>query len=154
MKKPPERTGKKRGKRAELAAWLDRERPERVGEAEFSRIAAALAPVSEGYLRNLLRESGAALAPMVEGVRQSTLDELEASLGALLDEYLSADAPRRQAIRRLIITAKDHARWSLSKHPEKEEMILWMTTWLENPPLFRTWVGLRRGPAPQGAQID
>ncbi|MBZ5605195.1 MAG: hypothetical protein LAO79_23095 [Acidobacteriia bacterium] len=141
MKKPPKPTGKKRGKRAELAEWLARERPERVGEAEFGAIFQALAPVSESYLRKLLRESGIELTPMVGGVRQSTLDELESSLGGLLDEYVAGDAFRRQAIRKIVITAKDHARW----HPEgKDEMILWMTTWLENPPVFREWVRLRR----------
>jgi hypothetical protein len=24
-------------------------------------------------------------------------------------------------------------------------MILWLTTWLENPPVFREWVRIRRG---------
>jgi hypothetical protein len=44
-------------------------------------------------------------------------------------------------VRKIVITAKDHAKW----HPEgKEEMILWMTTWLENPPVFREWVALRK----------
>ncbi len=139
MKKRPERIAK-RGKRIELAEWLDRVKPERIGEAEFGEIFRALAPVSENYLRKLLRESGAPLAPIIEGVRQSNLDELEASLLALLDEYESSDAPRRQAIRKMMITAKDYARWA--KKPD--EMILWMTTWLENPPVFRTWLKLRR----------
>ena len=47
------------------------------------------------------------------------------------------------AVRRLVITAKEHARLAAripSKRPEKEEMILWLTTWLENPPVFREWV--------------
>jgi hypothetical protein len=79
---------------------------------------------------------------MVEGVRQGTLDELESSLLALLDEFERGDANRRSAVRRLVITAKDHARWA--KRAEKEEMILWLLTWLENPPVFRDWVRLRR----------
>lgn len=145
MKKPPEPIAK-RGKRSELAAWLDREKPARIGEAETGRIRQALDPISDSYLRKLLLECGVPLAPMVQGVRQSNLDELESSLVALLDEYEASDATRRQAIRRMIITAKDHARFAARKNPEKVEMILWMTTWLENPPIFRGWVHLRRNP--------
>ena len=146
MKKPLEPTGKKRGKRSELAAWLDRAQPAQIGEQEFDAIRSALAPISESYLTKLLRESGVALAPMVQGVRQSNLEELETSLLSLLDEYGRSDAQRRNAIRRIVITAKDHARWSVRRaaNPEqKQEMILWMTTWLENPAFFADWVRLR-----------
>ena len=143
MKKPPEPTVKKHGKRNDLAAWLDLACPARIGESEFERIRLALAPVSESYLRKLLRESGVPLAAVIEGVRQSNLDELQTSLLALLEEYSARDAPGRQAIRRMVITAKDHARWAARRKPEKEEMILWMTMWLENPPLFPDWVKLR-----------
>ncbi len=144
---------KKPGKRAELAAWLlarnhpDRTQVHLIGETEFEDLRGALAPVSESYLRKLLRESGAALSPMVEGVRQGSFDELEASLLAMLDEYQKADAPRRRDVRRLVIAAKDHARWASrrpAKRAEKEEMVLWILTWLENPPLFPDWVRLRR----------
>jgi hypothetical protein len=85
---------------------------------------------------------------MVEGVRQSTFAELEASLLRLLAEYQAGDPPRRMAVRRLVITAKEHARLAArnpAQRPDKEEMILWLTTWLENPPVFREWVALRRG---------
>lgn len=145
MKKPPGPIAKKRGKRIDLASWLERERPERIGEAEFAVLAAVLAPVSESYLRRLLRDCGVPLDPMVEGVRQGDLGQLEGSLLALLDRYEQGDPALRQAIRRLVITAKDHARWAVRRNPEKQEMILWMTTWLENPPLFRDWVRLRIG---------
>jgi hypothetical protein len=127
-----------------LADWLASTRPERIGEAEYESIRAALDPVSESYLRKLLRESAVPLTPLVEGVRQSSFDELEASLLALHGEYLEADASKRKQIRSLVITAKDHARWSAARHPEKAEMVLWMTMWLENPPLFPDWVKLRR----------
>jgi hypothetical protein len=120
---------------------------------------------------------------MVQGVRQQNLEELEASLTDLLHEYQQGDAARRMAVRRLVITAKDHARWAArpvaskkgasmkkvskkntlvkgeqmpgaqgatqtstaeSKEAQKEEMVLWLVTWLENPPLFPDWVRLRR----------
>jgi hypothetical protein len=142
--KPPR---KPRGKRAELAAWLEREHPAAIAPPEWDRLRTELAPVSEGYLRKLLRESGVALAAMVEGVRQDTFEALEASLLALLAEYQKADAGRQRLVRRLVIQAKDHARWAArqpGRRAEKEEMALWMLTWLENPPLFPQWVRLRR----------
>ena len=137
----------RRGKSAELTRWLEEQRPPRIGEAEFSLLRSALAPISESYLRKLVRECGVPLDPMVEGVRQGTFEELEKSLRELLDEYQQGDAARRMAVRRLVITAKDHARLAArnpAKRAEKDEMILWLRTWLENPPVFREWVRMRR----------
>ena len=137
----------RRGKSAELANWLEEHRPARIGEAEFAQLFTALAPVSESYLRKLVRECGVPLDAMVEGVRQTTFDDLEASLLNLLEEYEQGDAAHRMAVRRLVITAKDHARLATrnpEKRAEKEEMILWLTTWLENPPVFAEWVSIRR----------
>ena len=136
-----------RGKRTELARWLEEHRPARIGETEFEALGRALAPVSESYLRKLVRESGVPLDPMVEGVRQGGFDELEASLLRLLEEYERGDPARRAAVRRVVITSKEHARLAArnpAKRPEKEEMLLWLLTWLENPPLFGAWVRLRR----------
>jgi hypothetical protein len=137
----------RKGKRTELARWLEEHGPAQIGETEFEELRRALAPVSESYLRKLVRESGVPLAPLVEGVRQGSFDELEASLLKFLDEYERGDPARRAAVRRVVITAKDHARLAarnLDKRAEKEEMLLWLLTWLENPPLFRDWVRLRR----------
>jgi len=95
----------------------------------------------------LLRESGVPLAPLVEGVRQETFDALESSLLNLLAEYERGDAAAKTSVRRSVIEAKDHARWAariLDKRAEKQEMALWILTWLENPPLFPQWVRLRR----------
>lgn len=126
-------------KRARLVEWIERERPAVIGLEEFGRLKDSLAPITENYLRKLLRDSGVRLAPMVEGVRQSNLEALELSLLALLAEYESGDAAQQRAVRKLVITAKDHARWT-----HKEENLLWLTTWLENPPLFPAWAGLRK----------
>lgn len=125
--------------RAKLAGWIARQQPPQIGVKELEALKGELAPVSESYLRKLLRESGVPLAPMVDGVRQSNLDELESSLLALLAEYESGDAASRRLVRELVITAKDHARWT-----HKEENLLWLTTWLENPPLFPAWLRLRK----------
>jgi len=137
----------RKGKSTELARWLEQHQSSRINEAEFGQLRADLAPVSESYLRKLVRDCGVPLHPMVEGVRQGTFEELEATLLRLVEEYEQGDAPRRMAVRRLVITAKDHARLA-SRNPEKradkEEMILWLTTWLENPPLFGDWVKIRR----------
>jgi len=137
----------RRGKSAELAIWLEQHRPARIGEAEFAQLFTALAPVSESYLRKLVRECGVPLDAMVEGVRQATFDDLEASLLKLLEEYEQSDVARRMAVRRLVITAKDHAKLAAripEKHADKEEMVLWLTTWLENPPVFAEWVAMRK----------
>jgi hypothetical protein len=127
----------KRGKRTELAEWLAKRRPACIGLAEWEELRAALAPVSDAYLRRLVRDSGVALVPLVEGVRQEDLAALERTLLALLAED-------RRAARRLVIEARQHAQWAVSKHPEKQEMILWMRTWLENPDIFPAWVALRK----------
>lgn len=139
----------KRNKRKELAAYLEQRRPVIVSEAEQAELRARLAPISDSYLRRLLRASGAPLAPLVAGVRQNSLEELERSLLEIGEEYARAleagDAARCRQCRRLVIEAKDHARWALRRgHAEKEEMILWMLTWLENPGVFPVWVGLRK----------
>jgi hypothetical protein len=136
-----------RGKRAELSQWLERERPARIDETEWAMVRAELGNISTAYLRRLLRESGVPLGPLVQGVRQETFEALESSLLSLLEEYERSDPARRQSIRRVVIEAKDHARWAARKperRAEKEEMALWMLTWLENPPLFPQWVQLRR----------
>jgi len=138
----------RKGKTAELARWLAERHPARIGEAELSELASALAPVSESYLRKLVRRCGVPLDPMVAGVRQGNFDELEESLRLLLEEYERGDASRRQAVRRLVITAKDHARLAgrnPARRTEKDEMVLWLTTWLENPPLFPAWAAIRSG---------
>jgi len=134
-------------KRTDLLRWLERENPPRIGEKEWAMLRMELGPVSGSHLRRLLRESGVPLSPLVEGVRQETFEALESSLMNLLAEYERGDLAARTSVRRLVIEAKDHARWVARKperRAEKEEMTLWMLTWLENPPLFPQWVRLRR----------
>lgn len=138
---------KARTKRADLQEWLHRQRPARIGEMEWAMLHVDLAPISGSHLRRLLRESGVPLAPLVEGVRQESFDALESSLLNFLQEYERADVAGRTSVRRVVIEAKEHARWAArnpEKRAEKAEMALWMLTWLENPPLFPQWVRLRR----------
>jgi hypothetical protein len=140
-------------KRTALRAYVEETRPAAIGEAEWAAIAARLAPISEGYLRRLVRELGLPMSPLVEGVRQESLEELERTLAALGGEYEAAvktgDRRRAKTIRRAVISAKDHARFAAARlegepRAAREEMILWMLTWLENPAVFRVWLGLRK----------
>lgn len=146
--------GSTRGsKRTALRAYVDAHRPEFIDEVAFGDLARLLAPIGESYLRRLLRESEVPLAPLVEGVRQDSFPQLERTLDAIGREYAEAvsagAAPRAQACRRAVITAKDHARLALRKltgaeRGAREEMVLWMLTWLENPGIFPEWLILRK----------
>ena len=145
----------RQSKRQQLSSYLAQARPAGVGEAEWEELRQQLAPISESYLRRLLRTSGLPLAPLVEGVRQESFEELERSLLTFAQEYAAAreagNEARARACRRAVIEAKDHARLALRNprtHPEKaaqkQEMILWLLTWLENPGVFSAWLRLRR----------
>jgi hypothetical protein len=142
-------------KRADLQRWLERIRPAQIGEKEWTMLHVELDPISGSTLRRLLRESGVPLGPFIEGVRQETFDALESSLLKLQAEYEAGDATKQSAVRRLVIESKEHARWAAripEKRAEKQEMALWMLTWLENPPLFPAWVKLRREAQKRQAQ--
>lgn len=141
--------------KARLAEYLQNRQPGPLAEGEFERLLGLLAPVSRTYLRRLLRQSGTPLAPLVEGVRQEGVDELERTLVALEAVYREArqrgDLERQRLCRRLVIEAKDHARWALRRGklgPEqagwRREAIEWMLVWLENPEAFPVWASLRR----------
>ena len=143
-KSESKRQSKVESKKARLAEYLARTHPPRITALEWNEIARELAPVSESYLRNLLRSCGVPLHPLIEGVRQESLENLERTLGQLLAEYESGDAAIKRNCRDLVIRAKDHARFALPKKPEKEEMVLWMITWLENPAAFPVWLSLRK----------
>lgn len=135
---------KRESKKAHLREYLSRVRPAIVASSDWNDIARELAPISESYLRNLLRDSGVPLHPLIEGVRQDTFENLERTLLDLHREYQSGDTATKRACRSLVIQAKNHARFALSKKPEKEEMLLWMITWLENPLVFAAWLSLRK----------
>lgn len=134
-------------KRARVEAFLAAHNSPVVDDALWTEMRQMLAPVSESYLRKLLREMKTLLTPLVDGVCQDSFEDLERTLLALQGEY---SAGNKQRTRTIVIVAKDHARWALKRAKEetkramKEEMILWMKTWLENPELFPAWVALRK----------
>ena len=146
--------------KARLSEYLAGRRGDLVSEQEWREIRRLFAPASLGYLRRLLRASGAPLAPLVEGIRQDSFENLERTLLAVEEEYRQAraegDIARQKACRRAVVDAKDHARWSIRRSgaaPEdkaaKEEMVAWMLVWLENPEVFPAWVKLRKGAVDQ-----
>lgn len=126
-------------KRRRIQEWLASRAPAEVSEALHAELQAAFPDVSERTLKIALRESGLQLAAMVEGVRQDTLLDLERTLLVLLAEYEHGDAKRQRQVREVVIVARQHATFA-----RKDEAILWTRTWLENPPLFRAWVELRK----------
>jgi hypothetical protein len=106
--------------------------------------------MAESSLRHRLRVTGANLHPLVAGVDQNTLTTLRDSLLRLTDWYDRGDAETRRLTRRIVITAKDHAklagrnrRVAPEKRALKIEMAAWMLTWLENPTIFPLWVPMR-----------
>ncbi len=151
----------KPSKRKLIEDWIAREQPERLTPAHWRALIAEHGPISESYLRTLLRDSGVPLDPVVEGVRQDSFDAIEETLCALARVYEAAraagDRETASASRKAVISGKDHARWAVerakdaSKKLEKEEMISWMLVWLENPPLFGDWVQVRRAAMRAGA---
>jgi hypothetical protein len=144
-------------KRARLDAYLRDSGITLIDENAWAGIREAIAPVSDSYLRKLVRATGLAMSPVVEGVSQDSFAELERTLVALQQGYEAAAAGNRREYRVAVITAKDHAKWALRKQGidparrlEKEEMLLWMLTWLENPALFSTWLAIRKRAAAAG----
>ena len=138
-----------KSKKLRLQQWLAERNVEFVDVSNLHEIVLALSPISQTYLRRLLLESRVPLSILVEGVNQASMVDLERTLVALSQEYESRDAFGRKSCRNLVITGKDHAQLAALKmesgerRAEKEEMVLWMRTWLENPALFPSWVALR-----------
>jgi hypothetical protein len=138
-----------------LRAWLSEERPAAIGEEVWNDLLRRLAPVSEGYLRELLRATGLPFAQPYCGIRQHTFEELERSLREMLEVYAAAvearDRERARYCRKQVIAAKDRARFQAlsprtvpQKAAEKREMAEWMLVWLEIPEVFPAWVGARK----------
>ncbi|MGJ5820132.1 hypothetical protein [Paludibaculum fermentans] len=117
--------------------------------------------VSRKLARQALLEAGLDLTPMVEGVRQDSFEHLERTLLALGTEYELGDTARRKEVRGTVITARQHADWAMRNpnssevhRAEKAEMVLWLRTWLENPPLFPAWLLLRKRVMNEGGGLD
>jgi hypothetical protein len=139
----------------QLSGYLAAQRPPAITEAVWKDLLERFAPVSESYLRELLRSTGLPFEQPYAGIRQHTFEELEQSLREMLHVYAEAmaagDRPRARYCRRQVIGAKDRARFQSrspgaapEKKAQKEEMAQWMLVWLENPEVFPAWVEARR----------
>lgn len=138
-----------------LRDYLAEQQPPAITASVWNALLTSLAPVSESYLRDLLRSTGLPFDQPYAGIRQHTFEELEQSLGEMLMVYTEAvaanDRARARYARRQVIAAKDRARF-LSRNPrtppekkaQKEEMAQWMLVWLENPAVFPAWVAARK----------
>jgi hypothetical protein len=135
--------------------YLAEERPAAITEAVWQELLTKLSPVSESYLRGLLRDTGLPFDQPYAGIRQHTLEELEQSLREMLLVYAEAKAAgnreRARYCRRQVIGAKDRAKFLArnSRTPDekkalKEEMVEWMLVWLDNPEVFPAWVEARK----------
>lgn len=117
--------------------------PALVDEAFDARFAAEFPDLSPRLRHKVLIESGLALTPLVEGVRQDANEHLDRTLTALAAEYESGDAARRAAVRALVLESRRHTELAARHKPKDEEMLL-LRTWLENPLIFSAWLRLRR----------
>jgi len=139
----------------QLGDYLAANQPAAITEAVWHDLLQRLAPVSESYLRDLLRATGLPFDQPYSGIRQHTFEELEQSLLEMLQVYREAlgagDRDRARYCRRQAIAAKDRAKWMAvtprstpEKRTQKEEMAQWMLVWLENPEVFPAWVDARK----------
>jgi hypothetical protein len=138
-----------------LREFLAAEQPPSITEAVWQELLRRMAPVSESYLRDLLRETELPFEQPYAGIRQHTWEELEQSLREMQATYAEAIAAgnreRARYCRRQVIAAKDRARF-LARNPrlpsekreQKEEMAQWMMVWLENPEVFPAWAEARK----------
>lgn len=144
-----------KSRKQRLRELLAAARIKAIGEAEWQAALRALAPISESYLRNLLRETGLPFAQPYAGIRQQSFADLETDLREMLAIYADAmrtgDRQGARYCRRQVIAAKDRARFlarnpktSPEKKARKEEMAQWMLVWLENPAVFPAWVEIRK----------
>jgi hypothetical protein len=139
----------------QLRDYLAANQPAVITEAVWHHLLQNLAPVSESYLRDLLRATGLPFDQPYAGIRQHTFEELEQSLVDVLQVYREALATgqrdRARYCRRQVIAAKDRAKFlgvtprtTPEKRTQKEEMAQWMLVWLENPEVFPAWVDARK----------
>ena len=139
----------------QLRGYLAANQPAAITEAVWQHLLQSLAPVSESYLRDLLRATGLPFDQPYAGIRQHTFEELEHGLRTMLQVYrdsmTNGQRDRARYCRRQVIAAKDRAKFaardgrlSAEKRAIKEEMAAWMLVWLENPEVFPAWVGARK----------
>ena len=113
-----------------------------------------LAPVSESYLRELLRSTGLPFDQPWAGIRQHTLRGVGGIAARDAGGVPRGDGGGRPGARALLPPAGDRGQGSgevpgrqprtTPEKREKEEMVQWMLVWLENPEVFPAWVEARK----------
>ena len=147
----------------QLREYLAGRQPAAITEEVWTELMMRLAPVSESYLRDLLRATGLPFDQPYSGIRQHSFQELEESLIGMLQVYLDSVAAdnrdRARYCRRQVIAAKDRAKFlahsprlTPEKQAQKEEMAQWMLVWLENPEVFPAWVEARKNALSTGLE--
>ncbi|MBE0657601.1 MAG: hypothetical protein IH602_07910 [Bryobacteraceae bacterium] len=147
--------------RQAILDWLEAHKPALVDRATAEAIRRDVGEVSGQTFRHTLIESGYALDPLVEGVNQTTIGDLARTLLALEARYEGAGPSERAEMRAMVMESKRHARFAAAnrkldeaRRQEKEEMLLWISTWIENPPLFAGWLNLRLAKRAAGSGAD
>lgn len=165
LKDKPASGPKSKSVKQQLREYLAREQPAAITEAVWRDLLQRFAPVSDSYLRDLLRATGLPFDQPYAGVRQHTFEELEQTLGEIARVYAGTvavgDRERARYCRRQVIAAKDRARFlarnprtTAEKRAQKEEMAQWMLVWLENPEVFPAWVQARKRAMTAGPRTD
>ena len=99
----------------QLRDYLAANQPAAITEAVWQDLLLRLAPVSESYLRDLLRDTGLPFDQPYAGIRQHTFEELEQSLRTMLQVYseslAAGERDRARYCRRQVIAAKDRAKF-------------------------------------------
>jgi len=149
--------------------YLKRRPEEQIGRRELAAVRRHVleglpAPrrIPDRYLIEVLEEAGADVARSLGGLPQDLRGRVhsgsfEAAASSLLDmqaEFSAAwgrgDRVRAEDCRRAVRRAKDRVKLILSrrslsqqKRKEKQELLQWFLTWLENPDVFPQWLRLR-----------
>ena len=79
----------------QLREYLAAEQPPAITEAVWNDLLQRFAPVSESYLRELLRATGLPFEQPYAGIRQHTFEELEQSLREMLPGLRGSHGGRR-----------------------------------------------------------
>jgi hypothetical protein len=144
-----------KSKKHRLNEYLRERQLTAISEEVWFELRELVAPVSEHYLRELLRGVGLRIVQPYSGVRQGSFAELTESLLEIERVYAAAvaahDRDRARACRRVVIQARDRAKLVVAnakvdaeKRELRREMSEWMLVWLENPAIFETWATLRQ----------
>lgn len=106
---------------------------------------------SPNYLKRLLREQSIPLHPLIEGVRQDNLHNLTRTLTSLSELYSPLPAPARA----VVLESKAHTKLLLLRNPQdpwRNQVLLHLNTWLENPAIYPIWsqLQMRNAANPEG----